>query len=99
MQRKFEFFVYIMASSSGTLYVGMTTSLVRRVQEHREGAYEGFTKKYKCQKLVSYEEYQYVYDAINRENQIKKWSREKKEALIASVNEGWRDLALDWVLD
>ena len=95
MPQHYQFFVYIIASDSGTLYVGMTTNIFRRTEEHRTGANEGFTKKYGCHKLVYYEEHQYVNNAIERENQIKKWRREKKMNLIKTVNPGWRDLWLD----
>ena len=99
MTKNYQFFVYIIASDSGTLYVGMTTGIAHRVEEHKGGINEGFTKKYGCYKLVYYEEYQYVYDAIARENQLKKWRREKKEALITSSNPGWRNMSLDWVVN
>jgi len=81
-----------MASASGTLYIGFTNHLQRRVLEHKEGKIEGFSKKYSCNKLVYYEHYQYVYDAMNREKEIKKWRREKKENLIKSLNPRWDDL-------
>ena len=61
-----------MASSTGTLYVGMTNNLIRRVEEHKIGKIEGFTKKYNCKKLVYYEECEYIYDSIEREKQLKK---------------------------
>ena len=85
--------MYIMASSSGTLYIGMTNNLGRRVDEHKEGRIDGFSKKYFCKKLVYYEHYQYVSDAISREKEIKKWRREKKHGLIKSINSRWKDLA------
>ena len=92
MAREYNFYVYIMASPSGTLYIGMTNNLVRRATEHKEGKIEGFSKKYSCNKLVYYEHYQYVFDAINREKEIKKWRREKKEKLIKSINPHWNNL-------
>lgn len=94
--REHRYFVYVMASESGTLYVGMSNSLVGRVFQHKAKLSRGFTAKYGCSKLIYFEEYAYVYDAITREKQIKSWRREKKEALIRSVNHGWRDLSLDW---
>jgi putative endonuclease len=95
MPKHFEFFVYIIASETGTLYVGMTKNIFHRTEEHQSGANESFTKKYGCHKLVYYEQHEYVYNAIERENQIKKWRREKKINLIKTMNPGWRDLWLD----
>ncbi len=91
-KREFNFYVYIMASPSGTLYVGMTNDLIRRVSEHKRGNVQGFTKKYSCHKLIYYEHYDYVYDAIEREKEIKKWRREKKQNLIRTINPHWKDL-------
>lgn len=93
MRRKYSFFVYIMASSSGTLYTGVTNDLVRRVSEHKEGKFEGFTKKYGCDRLVYCEQHQYVYNAIEREKEIKNFTREKKERLIRESNPHWDDLS------
>jgi len=81
-----------MASPSGTLYIGMTNNLIRRVLEHKNKINEGFTEKYSCNKLIYFEHYSYVYDAINREKQLKKWNRKKKQALIKTMNPGWIDL-------
>ena len=81
-----------MASESGTLYIGMTNDLIRRVSEHKEGKTEGFTQKYKCTKLVYYESTKYVYNAIEREKELKDWNRKKKEELIRTINPTWRDL-------
>lgn len=83
-----------MASESGTLYVGITNDLTRRVWEHKNGIIEGFTKKYDCKKLVYHECGEDVNGAIAREKQIKKWNRKKKEALIKSMNPGWIDLGI-----
>ena len=91
-KKEYNFYVYIMASPSGTLYIGMTNNLIRRVAEHKEEKVEGFSKKYSCNKLVYYEHHQYVYNAIEREKEIKKWRREKKEALIKKINPHWKDL-------
>lgn len=87
-----QFYIYIMASDSGTLYVGMTNNLQRRVIEHKEYKIEGFSKKYKCHKLVYYESTKYVYNAIEREKEIKNWNRKKKEELIKTMNPTWKDL-------
>lgn len=92
MKKEYHFYVYFMASDSGTLYVGFTKSIKRRVYEHKSGLIDGFTKKYKCHKLVYYEHYTYVYDAMNREKEIKKWNRKKKEVLINALNPHWNDL-------
>jgi putative endonuclease len=90
---KYEYYVYIMASDSGTLYIGITNDLNRRVSEHKLGLLEGFTKRYACHKLVYYEQYHHAYDAISREKQLKSWRREKKEWLISTLNKSWRDLS------
>lgn len=88
-----SYFVYILASrENGTLYIGMTNNLVRRLREHREGKNDGFTKTYHVRRLVYYEESRYVLNAIEREKQLKKWRREWKIQLIQSVNPTWRDL-------
>ena len=83
-----------MASFSGTLYVGVTNNLSRRIQEHKQNLKPGFTKKYGCKKLVYYESYTNINEALQREKQIKKWSRKKKERLIKGLNPHWEDLFL-----
>lgn len=94
---KFIYHVYIMASKrNGTLYAGITSSLEGRVWQHKQSAVDGFTKKYGVHMLVYYEEFDYVYDAIAREKQIKSWSRGRKIRLIESVNPRWKDLASDF---
>ena len=88
------FYVYIMASVARVLYVGMTSEFERRVLEHQAKTYPtSFTAKYNVDRLVYYEEYTRVVDAILRERQIKAWRREKKVALIESFNPGWADLS------
>jgi putative endonuclease len=82
-----------MASPSGTLYVGVTNDLSRRVAGHKEGTVEGFTKKYSCKKLVYAERHQYIHNALEREKEIKDWNRKKKEELIKSINPHWNDLS------
>ena len=67
--------IYIIASDSGTLYIGVTNNLSRRVYENKQGLVKGYTKKYKCKKLVYFEEYINIEDAINREKQLKNWNR------------------------
>jgi putative endonuclease len=85
-----------MASESGTLYIGVTNSLERRVYEHKSNRNPGFTQKYACHKLVYYEHFTDIEIAIAREKQLKKWRREKKEFLIRTMNRSWKDLSLDW---
>jgi len=82
-----------MASETGTLYIGVTNDLKRRAYEHKNNLIEGFTKKYKCHKLVYYEQTSDIESAITREKQIKKWGRKKKEALIRATNKSWGDLS------
>lgn len=86
-------YVYIMASQkNGTLYVGVTTDLVKRVYEHRNGLVEGFTKRYEVRSLVYYEVHMSVVEAIAREKQLKHWLRRWKLELIEENNSDWRDL-------
>ncbi len=90
-----SYWVYIMANAyKYVLYIGVTNDLARRYQEHKNGMLEGFTKKYNCHYLVYYEEYQMVNDAIAREKQLKKWSREKKYTLIRRLNPRMEDLGI-----
>jgi len=91
-----EYCVYILASRSGTLYVGVTNNLLRRVYEHKHKLVPGFTKRYNIDRLVYYEATPDVRAAIAREKQIKPWRREKKVALIESKNRDWHDLAAGW---
>ena len=85
-----------MASISGTLYLGVTNNLRRRVYEHKNKLFEGFSKKYNCIKLIYFEEYRNINDTIKREKQIKNWNRNKKESLIKKLNPSWIDLSNDW---
>lgn len=88
-----EYFVYIMTNKGRTtLYIGVTNSLMRRVSQHRHGEIAGFSKRYNTNRLVYYESYNDVRDAIAREKQIKGWSRSKKEDLIVGMNSEWMDL-------
>jgi len=82
-----------MASNSGTLYIGVTNSLPYRVYQHKNNLIDGFTKKYSCHKLLYFEDYNNVTDAISREKQLKKWRRSKKEFLIKKLNPLWEDLS------
>ena len=88
-----QYFVYILASKrNGTLYVGITSNLVKRAWEHKNDLVDGFTKKYKVHKLVYYESYESPAEAIAREKQLKWWKRKWKEELIEEVNPEWKDL-------
>lgn len=93
------YFVYIIASKTGTIYTGMTNDLERRVYEHKAKKSAGFTSKYDVTRLVYYEETQNVDSAIEREKQIKSWRRSKKVDLITSTNPKWEDLSKDWFED
>jgi putative endonuclease len=88
--------VYIMGSLSGTLYIGMTSNLNKRVFQHKFHRIEGFTDKYEVGRLLYWESFDEVVQAINREKQLKNWRRSKKIALIESLNPHWLDLARDW---
>ena len=94
--RDHTYFVYIMASRSRTLYIGFTSDLRVRVQQHREGTFEGFTSRYDCHRLVYYESFGYVHHAIAREKQLKRWSRAKKIILVELTNPTWEDLSEEW---
>jgi putative endonuclease len=85
-----------MASRSKTLYTGITDDIYRRALQHKRGAIEGFTKRYHIKRLVYYETFKYVDNAIRREKQIKGWDRAKRLALIESMNPTWLDLAEGW---
>ena len=88
-----QYYVYILSNTNNTtLYIGVTNDLERRVQEHRSGLIPGFTKKYNCHKLVYYEVFSDINQAIDREKQLKKWSRIKKDNLINTINSERKDL-------
>jgi putative endonuclease len=88
-----SYFVYIVASPSRTIYIGITNDLVRRVHEHRTKAVSGFTATYNVHRLVWFEEFADPATAISREKQLKGWRREKKIGLIESMNPTWNDLS------
>ena len=92
-----EYYVYIMTNHSRTLYTGVTNNLERRVYEHKTKAVDGFTKRYKVNKLVYFESTNDVMAAIEREKEIKGWVRRKKVSLIHSFNPTWEDLSLEWM--
>ena len=85
-----------MASYSGTLYVGMTNNIKKRVYEHKNHLISGFTDKYNVDRLVYVETMSDPFSAIKREKQIKRWRREKKVALIEKLDPDWKDLSCDW---
>ena len=89
------YYVYLLSSLSGTLYVGFTDNLWKRVQEHKAGLFDGFTRKYRVNRLMYYETFGDPTVAAQRELQIKKWRREKKTALFAKSNPQWKDLFLE----
>ena len=94
--RSAGYFVYILASRSRVLYVGVTGDLERRIWQHKDHAIAGFTAAYNVDRLVHFEGTTDVREAIAREKQIKGWRRSKKVALIERTNPCWRDLSEDW---
>ncbi len=94
-QRMKQYYVYILASKrNGTLYIGVTNNLERRVYEHTHDLLEGFTKQYTVHRLVYVETSTSIQDAIRREKQLKLWSRAWKLALIEKSNPRWEDLSI-----
>ena len=91
------YFVYILSNwNDSVLYIGVTSNLPRRLYEHKHHLVDGFTNKYNVEKLVYFEETTDVYAALEREKQLKKWRREKKNALISQRNPQWIDLSTTW---
>lgn len=94
MQREFSPTTYLLASKrNGTLYVGVTSNLLTRIHQHREGTFEGFTNRHGVKRLVWFEQHATMEHAIIREKRIKKWERAWKLRLIEESNPDWRDLA------
>lgn len=93
-----QYFIYILASKkNGTLYIGVTNSIERRIEEHKIKLNpDCFTAKYNVTLLVYYETFQYIEDAIQREKQLKKWNRQWKINLIEEENKDWKDLSEGW---
>lgn len=88
-----DYYIYILASKrNGTLYIGVTNDLIKRIGEHKSGKIEGFTKKYGVHDLVYIEKHGQIKYAIKREKQLKKWNRKWKMALIEKENPEWKDL-------
>ena len=91
------YYVYLLTNwNNQVMYVGVTNNLERRIYEHRNKLVDGFTKKYNVEKLVYFETTSDVLAAIEREKQIKKWRREKKNQLVIEMNPEWKDLSLEW---
>ncbi|MFH0892428.1 MAG: GIY-YIG nuclease family protein [Candidatus Falkowbacteria bacterium] len=96
MKKEFEFYVYIISNHQRTsFYIGFSNDIIRRIIEHKNGLGCVFTKKYKLIDLMYFELFQYAYNAINREKELKKWRREKKLDLIKTVNPEFKDLSLE----
>ncbi len=91
-----SYFVYIMANKTRTLYVGVTNNLEKRVYQHKHKLFPGFTTRYNVNRLVYFETFGEIRDAIQREKQIKGWLRVKKVALIVASNPVWKDLSEGW---
>ena len=91
------YYVYLLSNwNNKVLYIGVTNDLERRIYEHQHKLVPGFTEKHNVSKLVYYEQTSDVISAISREKELKKWRREKKNALVDDVNPGWQDLSLGW---
>jgi len=95
MDDKF-YYAYIIASRSRTLYIGITSDLSKRVFQHKRKTYEGFSATYNCNRLIWFERFGDVTQAIQREKQLKGWSRLKKIRLIESHNPTWENLSAEW---
>jgi putative endonuclease len=91
-----EYYVYIVTNKSWTLYTGLTNDLARRVWEHKHGTVKGFTSRYRIGKLLYYETFGDIREAIAREKQIKGWTRARKMALTKAMNPTWEDLSKGW---
>ncbi|MGZ0019923.1 GIY-YIG nuclease family protein [Nitrosomonas sp. wSCUT-2] len=91
------YYVYLLTNwNNQVMYVGVTNNLERRIYEHKNKLIDGFTKKHNVEKLVYFETASDVLAAIEREKQIKKWRREKKNQLVVGMNPEWRDLSVEW---
>ena len=95
-RRECRYSVYILGSISGTLYIGITSDLVLRVRQHKDHVFPGFSAQYGVDRLLYYEVYGDVTQAIQREKQLKGWRRKKKIWLIEKMNPQWKDLSRDW---
>ena len=92
------YYIYMMTNyTNKVLYTGVTNDLERRVREHKSGLIPGFTQKYRCKKLVYFESFSDIEQAIRREKLIKEYSRDKKNQLVNNVNPEWKDLSDGWI--
>ncbi|HSW89146.1 MAG TPA: GIY-YIG nuclease family protein [Candidatus Saccharimonadales bacterium] len=89
-----RYYVYILTNNSGTLYIGVTRNLDARNTQHKDKVNKGFTEKYNISKLIYYEVYQYIGDAIMREKQLKNWNRTKKLNLIRKINPTFKEIEI-----
>ncbi len=96
MARKHIYYAYIMASPSRTLYIGVTNDIERRVRQHKNGTFGGFTSHYRCYRLVWFQRFSWIDLAIAREKELKGWLRARKIALIEQENPTWIDLSEEW---
>ena len=96
MQGQNQYYVYLMTNKSGTLYVGMTNNIEKRINKHKNKLIPGFTKKYNITRLVHFETFRDVHSAIAREKAIKGWLRQKKIQLVSENNPEWKDLSKNW---
>ena len=93
-------YIYLLTNKNNTvIYTGVTSNLLRRIYQHKTGVFKGFSKKYNCNKLVYFEEFSDINQAITREKQIKSGSRKKKTQLIEKENPDWQDLSNGWLFD
>ncbi|EDP94635.1 GIY-YIG nuclease family protein [Kordia algicida OT-1] len=91
-------FVYFLTNKNNTvIYIGVTSNLMKRIYQHKTKSYKGFTSKYNCDKLVYFEEFQSINEAIIREKQLKSGNRKRKEELINKENPEWNDLSEGWL--
>lgn len=92
-----DYCIYILTNKTNSVfYIGVTSNIEERILQHKEKVFKGFTSKYNCDKLVYFEEFQWIQDAIAREKQLKGGSRQKKIDLIVDMNPGWMDLSEGW---
>ena len=91
-----SYFVYILGNERGTIYTGVTNDIYRRMEEHKNGTFKGFTNKYRIHRLLFVEEFNNVNEALEAEKTIKGWTRKKKMQLIRSLNPKFEDLSKDW---
>ena len=95
--KDYNYYVYILTNfNNKVMYIGVTNNLERRLYEHKNGIFEGFTKKYNVKKLVYFEETNDIIEAIQREKELKKWRREKKNLLVEMQNKEWKDISDNW---